>query len=122
MTFLSGLISTLFGRWRDSVLGGVEMKAAALYATGVRKARGAFIALLLAILFLLLLMSGFLLIHVALFLWLPWSLKARALALLLLGVVYFIGGLAVVVSISSERAWMRYTGVDRLLARLPVRQ
>jgi len=76
----------LLGRWRDSVLGGVEMKAAALYATGVRKARGPSSPSARHPV-LLLLMSGFLLIHVALFLWLPWSLKARALALLLLGLL-----------------------------------
>lgn len=115
---MSGLLSTLFGRWLDRLLGSLEMEAATLYVAGVRKAREAFLALLLALLFLLLLMIGFLLMHVALFLWLPWSLSARALVLFVLGMVYFGGGLAVVITIASERAWMKFTKVDRLLARL----
>ena len=122
MTFMSGLLSTLFSRWRDHVLGCLEMEAATLYVAGVRKARGAFIALLLAMLFLLLMMIGFLLIHLALFLWLPWSLTARALALFILGIVYFGGGLVVVFGITSDRAWMRFMGVDRILALLLARK
>jgi len=118
MKLIPGLLSELFGRWLDRWLGRVEMEAATLYVAGVRKAREAFIALLLALLFLLLLMIGFLLMHVALFLWLPWSLPARALTLFILGVVYFGGGLMVVFRLTSDRAWMKFTKVDRLLARL----
>jgi hypothetical protein len=115
---MRSLLSTLFGRWLDRLLGSVEMEAAALYVAGVRKARQGFIALLLAILFLLLMMIGFLLIHVALFMGLPWSLKARAILLFVLGVVYFCGALAVVITLTSERTWMKFAKVDHLLARL----
>jgi len=118
MGFLQGLVSTLFGGWLDRLLGGLETEAALLYVAGVRKAREAFIALLLAVLFLLLMMTGFLLMHVALFLWLPWSLPARAIVLLVLGAIYFGGGLAVLSAIASERAWVRFAKVDKLVARL----
>ena len=118
MKFGFGLLSALFGRWLDRLLGSLEMEAATLYVAGVRKAREAFIALLFALLFLLLMMIGFLLMHVALLLWLPWSLPARALVLFILGMVYFGGGLAVVFRITSDRTWMKFAKVDRLLARL----
>lgn len=118
MGFLQGLVSTLFGGWLDRLLAGLETEAALLYVAGVRKTREAFIALLLAILVLLLMMVGFLLVHVALFLWLPWSLPAQALVLLLLGTAYFGGGLAVLSTIASERAWVKFGKVDKLVARL----
>jgi len=118
MGFLRGLFSAFLGRWIDRLLGTLEIEAAILYVGGVRKAREAFIALLLAVLFLLLMTTGFLLIHVGLFLWLPWSLPARALVLLVLGAAYFGSGLAVVITITSERAWMKFTKVDLPLARL----
>jgi hypothetical protein len=111
------LLSGLLGRWIDLLLGSLEIEAATLYVAGVRKAREAFIALLLAALFLLLMMIGFLLVHVALFMLLPWSPSARALVLLGLGMLYFGCGLAVVITIASERAWIKFTRVDRLLAR-----
>jgi hypothetical protein len=122
MKFILGIISALFGRWLGRVQDILQIEAAAVYVAGVRKARQAFIALLGLALVLLLALSGFVLIHVALFVWLPWSLPAKALVLLVLGVVYLGGGLAVVLGLSSDRTWMRFTKVDRILANLPHRK
>jgi MFS family permease len=122
MKLILGIISALFGRWIDRVLNSLQTEAAAAYVAGVRKARQAFIALLGLALSLLLALSGFVLIHVALFAWLPWSLPVKALVLLVLGVVYLGGGLAVVRELSSDRTWMRFAKVDRILAGLPRRR
>ena len=122
MKFILGIIAALFGRWIDRVLNSLQTEAAAVYVAGVRKARQAFIALLGLALFLLLALSGFVFIHVALFAWLPWSLPVKALVLLVLGVVYLGGGLAVVLGLSSDRTWMKFAKVDRILACLPPRR
>jgi len=122
MNFVLGFISALFRRWLGRVQDILQIEAAAVYVAGVRKARQAFIALLGLALFLLLALSGFVLIHVALFAWLPWSLPVKALILLVLGVVYLSGGIAVVLGLSSDRTWMRFTKVDRILANLPPRR
>ena len=119
MKLILGIISALFRRGIDRVLDILQTEAAAVYVAGVRKARQAFIALLGLALFLLLALSGFVLIHVALFAWLPWSLPAKALILLILGVVYLSGGVAVVLGLSSDRTWMKFAKVDRILASLP---
>jgi hypothetical protein len=118
MKFILGIISALFGRWIDGVLGSLRTEAAAVYVAGVRKARRAFVALLGLTFFLLLALSGFVLIHVALFAWLPWGLPVKALVLLILGVVYLGGGLAVVFSLSSDQVWMKFTKVDSIVAGL----
>ncbi|MCX6840706.1 MAG: hypothetical protein NTX53_00170 [candidate division WOR-3 bacterium] len=118
MKFILGIISALFSRWMDRVLYSLKVEAAVVYVAGVRKARQAFMALLGLAVFLLLALSGFVLIHVALFAWLPWSLPAKALVLLILGVLYLGGGLAVVIGLSSDRTWMRFANVDRVLAGL----
>jgi hypothetical protein len=122
MNFVLGFISALFRRWIGRVQDILQIEAAAVYVAGVRKARRAFIALLGLALSLLLALSGFVLIHVALFAWLPWSLPAKALVLLVLGMVYLGGGVAVVLGLSSDRTWMRFTEVDRVLASLPPRR
>ncbi len=122
MKFILGIISALFGRWIDRVLRSLKTEAAVVYVAGVRKARQAFIALLGLALFLLLALSGFVLIHVALFAWLPWSLPVKALVLLILGVLYLGAGLAVVIGLSSDRTWMRFAKVDQILAALPPRR
>ena len=122
MKFVLGIISALFRRWIGRVQDILQIEAAAVYVAGVRKARIAFIALLGLALSLLLALSGFLFIHLAFFAWLPWSLTAKALVLLVLGMVYLGGGVAVVLGLSSDRTWMRFTKVDRILASLPPRR
>jgi len=116
---IQGIISALFGIVVGGVLDNLKLRAAAAYVAGVRKTRQGFVALLGSLLLLLLMMSGFLLIHVALFMWLPWSVPAKALSLLVLGAIYLGGGLAVVLYISSDRTWMKFTKVNRILASLP---
>ncbi len=122
MKFILGIISALFGRWIDRVLNSLQTEAAAVYVAGVRKARQAFIALLGLALVLMLALSGFVFIHVALFALLPWSLPVKALMLLVLGMVYLGGGLAVIIELSSDRTWMRFAKVDHILACLPPRK
>jgi len=122
MNFVLGILSALFRRWLGRVQDILQIEAAAVYVAGVRKAHQAFTALLGLALFLLLALSGFVFIHVALFAWLPWSLPAKALTLLVLGMVYLGGGVAVVLVISSDRTWMRFAKVDRILANLPPRR
>ena len=121
MKFILRIISALFSRWTGRERDILQIEAAAVYVAGVRKARQAFIALLGLAVFLLLTLSGFVFIHIALFAWLPWSLPAKALVLLVLGMIYLGGGLAVVLGLSSDRTWMRFTKVDRILASLPPR-
>jgi hypothetical protein len=122
MKFILGILSALFGRWIGRVLFILQTEAAAVYVAGVGKARQAFIALLGLALVLLLALSGFVFIHVALFVWLPWSLPVKALILLILGVVYLGGGVTVVLWLSSDRTWMKFAKVDRILANLPPRR
>jgi hypothetical protein len=122
MKYILRIISALFGRWIDGVLDSLKTEAAVVYVAGVRKARQAFIALLGLAFFMLLALCGFVFIHVALFAWLPWSLPTKALVLLILGVVYLGGGLVVFLGLSSDRAWMKFTGVDRILGRLSPRR
>jgi len=116
--FMLGIVSGLFGRCISGVRDVVRTELAAAYVGCVAKAHRAFIALFCLALCLLLALAGFVLIHVALFAWLPWTLWVKALVLLILGAIYLGCGLAVAFVISSDRAWMKFTKVDRILASL----
>lgn len=122
MKFILGIISALFGRWIDGVMASLKTEAAAVYVAGVGKARKAFIALLGLAFSLLLALAGFVFIHIALFVLLSWSLPVKALVLLILGLVYLGAGIAVVGELSSDRAWMKFTKIDRIIAGLPHRR
>jgi len=58
---------------------------------------------------------GFLLIHVALFILLPWTIEAKAKLGLGLGLAYMvIGGVALKVAL-DERTWMEKSGAAKML-------
>ncbi len=122
MRFLLGIMSGLCGRVADAALTIAKAEAAAAYVRCVLKVREAFVALLSLATFLLLALAGFVLIHVALFAWLPWSMPVKALVLLMLGVVYLGCGLAAAFAISSDRTWMKFAKVDKLLEAIGSRR
>src|SRR5512143_1949663 len=111
---MSGFCNRLAG----AALTIVKAEAAAAYVRCVVKVREVFVALVSLAAFLLLALAGFVLVHVALFVWLPWSIGVKALVLLILGAAYFGVGLAAALSINSDRAWMKLAKVDELLSGL----
>ncbi len=122
MNFIMRMASGLFGRLFDTATSIVKFEVAAAYVNCVAKARQAFIALLSLAVSLLLALAGFLLIHVAVFAWLPWSMPVKALVLLILGIVYLGCGMAAALVASSDRTWMKFARVDRMLAAIALRR
>ncbi len=122
MGFFLGALSGLFGRCLNAAADIAKIEAAAAYVKCVVKVRGAFVSLLGIACSLLLALAGFLLVHVALFAWLPWSIGVKALVLLVLGLAYVACGLVLVLNINSDRAWMKLAGVDRIMAGLGSRK
>ena len=122
MRFIQGILSAFCGRLVDAALAIVKAEVAAAYVSCVRNVRRVFVALLSLACLLLLALAGFVLIHVAIFVWLPWSLGVKALVLLILGAAYIACGLAAVLSVSSDRTWMKFAGVDKIMAGLGSRR
>jgi hypothetical protein len=122
MKFILGVVSGLLGRVLDTAMNIAKIEAAAAYVSCVAKVREAFLILLNLATMLLLALAGFVLIHVALFIWLPWSLGVKALLLLILGAAYLTIGLLTVLSISSDRTWMKIAKVDKILAAIGPRR
>lgn len=63
---------------------------------------------------------GFLIIHIALFIYLPWSLPIKTLCLLGLGLIYFFVPLFFVLRFSSQRIWMKIFEADKLINTLKI--
>ena len=121
MNLILKIIRTAVGRWVDNVVGTMKLAAAIRYVAGVQKVRQGFVVLVGTFMLLLLTVCGFLLIHVALFLWLPWPLPVKAIILCGLGVMYLVIGLLTVFGFCSERAWMKFTRVDEIVDNLTKR-
>jgi len=73
---------------------------------------------LAAVLGVMLAVAGFLLIHVGLFLYLPWSVPTKALILVVLGLIYLVVPLIFILRICSRRTWLKLSRADELTASL----
>jgi len=93
----------------------LEIEAAKAYLHGVRMARLSAIGLIQAGLMIGLVGLGALLFHVGLFVLLPWTIKAKALFGLCLGLAYVTCGIALLRTITDEKTWMEKSGAAKML-------
>ena len=103
-------------RQKRLVLQLIRIKAALYCVKGVKAARGAFLAYLGLKCVLGLLAFGMALAHIGFFLYVPWSMKARALTMLALGGVYIFAAVGILVFFTREKWWMKQTGVSEIVA------
>ena len=94
-----------------------RIRAAIFYVKGVKAMRLTFLGYLGLSLLCLLLGSGFILLHIGLFFYLPWTIAAKGLLLLVLGALYLAIGAIALAVLSSEGLWMRLTQADRAVGR-----
>ena len=100
----------------------IKLVAATYYVRAVREVRCAFIIGVLVTVGLLLMLAGFVLMHLAIFVFMPWSDQAKAVVLLLLGALYFIVPAMYVVKVCSEKFWMTRTRASRLVDEVTSRK
>lgn len=95
----------------------LKVRAATAYVQGVQTVRRWWIGAILLAAVLLLLAVGFVLIHVGLFLWVPWALATKAMLLCVLGLVYMGLALIILLHCCAEKTWMRGSHADQLVAK-----
>lgn len=86
-----------------------------LYIDAMDGVRSLVIALILALGFLLVFFCGFLMLHVALFLSLPWSMGAKLILLAILGGLYLIVPVIVICKLQSKEQWLKMTGTKKAI-------
>jgi len=83
-----------------------------VYLNGVHSVRQLFISLLCQVFAVILALVGFLMIHMALFFLLPFSLQINALILLCVGVLYVTFSVIYVIRKSSVKHWIKLSRAD----------
>ncbi len=90
-----------------------KIKAAAAYVHVVRAARLGVMGLVGLVVCSMVLFLGLFLIHVALFIYLPWTITIKLLVMAILGLIYIAAAVAIMVALLSEKRWMRHSGATR---------
>jgi len=112
---LSAIAIKLLDNYRHLSIQLLKVEAAKSYLHGVRMARLSAIGLMRMGLVIGLICVGVVLFHVGLFILLPWTVKAKALLGILLGIAYVaIGGVALYAAM-DEKTWMQKSGAAEML-------
>lgn len=99
--------------WQDT-LALAKIKAVRLYVRALAEARQIFIRYIILRFALLLMIVGFGLIHVALFLW--FAPENRIIWLLAFGIFYFLISVVIILTMTSEKYWMKLSGATKLVS------
>ena len=112
---LSGIAVKLLDNYRRLSVQLLKIEAAKSYVNGVRLARLSAIGLMRMLLVIGLIGVGVVLFHVGLFVLLPWTLEAKAVLGMILGLAYVVLGVAVLRAATDERMWMKKSGAAEML-------
>lgn len=114
MKFIFDLISA----WLPSVFGPVvkfiKLEMISVYIKGVDALRRMFILNIIAKFLALFVVAGFVMIHIAVFMLMPWDTKTNSIVLLSLGCFYFIVPTLFIIRICSRRMWLRVSGAEAM--------
>jgi len=115
MGYLGWIIRRLIGSEIESSVALVKVNAAIVSLNILKGARRLTVLLCLLVMFIVMLACGFLLVPVALCLFMPWSPETKAIVGASIGAAYIIIPVIVGTSLFSERRWMRTSGIDKLV-------
>jgi hypothetical protein len=110
---LVGIAVNLLDKYRRLSLQLLKIEAAKGYLHGVQVARIAAFGLLRMTLCLAMIAMGALFFHVGLFVLLPWTLEAKAMLGMMLGLTYVLVGCVVIRMTLSEKNWIEKSGLAK---------
>ena len=112
---LWALALRMLADYRNLSMDLLKIEIAKSYLYGVRMARASAIGLMQMGLIIALIGVGALLLHAGLFILLPWSVTAKAVLGMILGMVYMLGGGFALRAGMDERTWMEKSGAAKML-------
>lgn len=96
----------------EDVIDFVKLEVSKAYLYSLACVRDAYLSLLFHLFAIVLALAGFLLIHLALFFLLPWSLQVNALILLIVGILYLAISLLYIIKKASKKNWQKMSDLD----------
>jgi xanthine/uracil permease len=115
MSFWREIFRRLIGSEVETSIAIVKIQSAIVYLNIVKDFRRMSMLLCLLVFGVVVLACGFLLIPIALCLFMPWAPETKAIVAAGFGVAYVVIPLIVVMALFTERRWMKASKADKLL-------
>jgi len=96
----------------------LKLRAAIYYLQGVKGAHRILILVFLLVFMITLIGAGLVVAPLALLIFMPWDPPTKAIIGIIIGAVYLLVPTVALVSLLSEKRWMRLTGATDVLRKL----
>ncbi|MDD4051421.1 MAG: hypothetical protein PHR28_05930 [candidate division Zixibacteria bacterium] len=117
-SFFQGILDWLRSTYLEPSLKILKLRAAIYYLEGVKGARRILILICLLVFAITLIGASLVLIPIALLLFMPWEPTTKAIVGVVIGGVYLLVPAIALISLLSDKRWMRITGATTVLNKL----
>lgn len=115
MNFSSSFFQGLIESFIKIIIDMLKIEAAIAYLKVLKGIRRFVVAVMLLFFFVVVLGCGFLLIPIALLLFMPWTPETKAIVGICIGAAYVVIPVIVISMLLSEKRWVRWSGVGKLI-------
>jgi hypothetical protein len=113
--FWTEMLRRLIGSEIEASVSLLKIQSAIAYLNLIKGMRRMTVLVCLLVVFVVILACGFLMIPIALCLFMPWSPETKALVAAAFGAGYLVIPLIVVIALFSGKRWMKAAMADRLM-------
>ena len=117
-SLFQGMFDWLKSTYLEPSLKILKLRAAIYYLEGVKGARRILILICLLVFVITLIGAGLVMIPLALLLFMPWEPTTKAVVGIIIGAIYLLVPAVALISLLSEKRWMRLTGATDVLRKL----
>ena len=117
-SLFQGMFDWLKSTYLEPSLKILKLRAAIYYLEGVKGARRILILICLLVFVITLIGAGLVMIPLALLLFMPWEPTTKAVVGIVIGAIYLLVPAVALISLLSEKRWMRLTGATDVLRKL----
>jgi hypothetical protein len=110
--------NAILAGWLAAPIARLKIKAVSAYLRVVNGVRKGVIGVIAFFLVLMLLITGFVAIHVGLFILLDWDSRTVGIVTLCLGGAYFIIPVIGILYLTSEKTWMKMSGGNEMVKKV----
>jgi hypothetical protein len=117
-SFMQGMFGWLKSSYLNSSLKMLKLRAAIYYLEVVKGAHRILIQICLLVFMVTMIGASLVMIPLALLLFMPWEPTTKAVVGIVIGAVYLLVPAVALMSLLSEKRWMRLTGATDVLRKL----
>ncbi len=122
MISIANFIRDLIESYVRTIIDLLKIEAAVAYLKVLKGTRRFVIVTMLLFFFVVVLGCGFLLIPIALLLFMPWAPETKAIVGICFGAAYVVIPIIVISMLLSEKRWVRWSGVGKLIRQVNRRE